>query len=186
MPVTPTNVITYRLTRVLFCIISSPLLLGATVKHHQVNRNETDECNIHRDIFVDNLITGVNGKEETSRLYETSKSKFKEISMNLCEWKSISNEVKKLFQDDQMKGPKVKVLSLHWNTMMDKMVIPTHKFDKLMIATTKRQILASIASFFDPLGYLSPTTMKMRLFLQKLWNKEKNWDDIMDKEDIAK
>ena len=66
LPVTPTNVITYRLTRVLFCIISSPLLLGATVKHHQVNRNETDECNIHRDIFVDNLITGVNSKEETS------------------------------------------------------------------------------------------------------------------------
>ena len=28
--------------------------------------------------------------------------------------------------------------------------------------------------------------MKMRLFLQKLWNKEKVWDDIMDKEDIEK
>ena len=79
-----------------------------------------------------------------------------------------------LFQDDQMKGSKVKVLGLHWNTMSDKMAIPSEKFDKLMIATTKRHILASIASLFDPLGYLSPTTMKMRLFLQKLWNKEKS------------
>ena len=70
-----------------------------------------------------------------------------------------------LFQDDQMKESKVKVLGLHWNTMSDKMAIPSEKFDKLMIATTKRHILASMGPLFDPLGYLSPTTMKMRLFL---------------------
>ena len=70
--------------------------------------------------------------------------------------------------------------------MLDKMTIPTEKFDNLMIATTKRQILASIAFLFDPLGYLSPATMKMRLFFQKLWNKEKDWDDAMDKEDTEK
>ena len=28
--------------------------------------------------------------------------------------------------------------------------------------------------------------MKMRLFLQKLWNKQKDWDDTMDKEDTGK
>ena len=55
-----------------------------------------------------------------------------------------------------------------------------------MIATTKRLILASIASLLDPLGYLSPTAMKMRLFLQKLWDKEKDWNDTMDKKDTVK
>ena len=178
--------ITYRFTRVPFGITSSLFLLGATIKHHQGNGNGTDECNIHRDIYVDNLITGVNSKEEASRLYETSKSKLKEISMNLREWKSSSNDLNKLFQDDQMKGSKLKVLGLHWNTMSDKMAIPTEKFDKLMIATTKRKVLASIAPLFDPLEYLSPTTMKMRLFSQKLWNKEKDWNDTMDKEDTGK
>ena len=97
-----------------------------------------------------------------------------------------SNDVNELFQVDQMKGSKLKVLGLHWNTMSVKMATPTEKFDKLMIATTKRQVLASIASLFDPLGYLSPTTMKMRLFLEKLWNKEKDWDDTMDKKDTRK
>ena len=28
--------------------------------------------------------------------------------------------------------------------------------------------------------------MKMRLFLQKLWNKEKDWDDTMDNKAIGK
>ena len=48
--------ITYRFTRVPFGITSSLFLLGATIKHHQGNGNGTDECNIHRDIYVDNLI----------------------------------------------------------------------------------------------------------------------------------
>ena len=64
------------------------------------------------------------------------------------------------------------------------MSIDTDKFYKRMIATTKSEVLASIASLYDPLGYLAPVTMKMRLFLQQLWNKGKDWDDQMDKEDI--
>ena len=107
LPVTPTNTITYRFKRVPFGITSSTFLLRATIKHHLGNENGTDECNIHRDIYVDNLVTGVNSKEEASRLYETSKSKFKEISMNLREGKSSSNDVNELFEDDQMKGSNV-------------------------------------------------------------------------------
>ena len=73
--------------------------------------------------------------------------------MNLRKWKSSSNDVNELFQDYQMKGSKLKVLGLHWNIMSDRMAIRTEKFDKLMIATAKRKVLASIASLFDPLGY---------------------------------
>ena len=81
LPVTPTNIINYCFTRVLFGIISRPLLFGATIKHYLESGNQTGECNIHRDIYVDNLPTGVNNQEEGSRLYETIKSKFKEISL---------------------------------------------------------------------------------------------------------
>ena len=53
-----------------------------------------------------------------------------------------------------------------------------------MIATTKIPVLTGIASLFDPLGYLTPTTVKMRLFLQNLWIQEKGWDDQLENEDI--
>ena len=40
------------------------------------------------------------------------------------------------------------------------------------------------ASLFHPLGYLTPTTVKMRLFLQNLWIQQKGWDDQLENEDI--
>ena len=57
--------------------------------------------------------------------------------MNLHEWKSSSNDVNELFQDDKMKGSKLNVLGLHRNTVLNNMTIPTDKFDKLMTATAK-------------------------------------------------
>ena len=186
LPATQNNIITYSFTRVPFGIVTSSFLLGATIKHHLEN-NDGDEINsINRDIYVDNLITGADNNGEANKLYWTCKSKFKEISMSLREWKSSSSEVNELFQCDEMKESNVKVLGLHWNTTEDKMAISTGKFDNSLIAISKRQVLASIASLFDPLGYLSPTTMKMRLFLQKLWTKEKKSDDTMEDDEIEK
>ena len=73
-----------------------------------------------------------------------------------------------------MKETITKVLGLNWGTIMDQLMIDTKTFDKNMAATTKRQVLTTIASLFDPLGYLvAPTTIRMRLLLQNLWIQEK-------------
>ena len=63
--------------------ISSPFLSGPTIKHRLGKKNGTGESNIYRDIYVNNLKTEVNNKEEVIRTYETNKSKLKEILMKL-------------------------------------------------------------------------------------------------------
>ena len=63
-------------------------------------------------------------------------------------------------------------------------MVDTKKFEKCMTAATKRQVLATIASLFDPLGHLTPTTVKKRPFLQNLWIQEKGWDNQLENEDI--
>ena len=71
---------------------------------------------LSRDIYVDNLITVADNEEETSQLYQSNKIEFKEISMNLRDRKSSSSDVNKLFKDDKIKGSKIKVLGLLWDT----------------------------------------------------------------------
>ena len=93
LPVIKSNIITYRFTRIPFGITSSPFLLGATIKHHL----ESDVAlkNVSESIYVDNLVTGVNSVEEATQLYQSCTDKFKEISINIREWKSNSNQVNK-------------------------------------------------------------------------------------------
>ena len=90
-----------------------------TIKHHL----EKEMSQILKDIYVDNLITGGESKEEAYQLHTTSKDKFKEISVNMREWKSSSTEVDKIFKEDEMKGSEDKVLGLNWDSAKDKMTI---------------------------------------------------------------
>lgn len=44
---------------------------------------------------------------------------------------------------------------------------------------TKRTTLSIIARLFDPLGWLNPFITKCKIFLNKLWDANLEWDDIL-------
>ena len=47
---------------------------------------------------------------------------------------------------------------------------------------SKRNALALISSLFDPLGLLSPLSIRGRIFMQSLWKLKINWDEPLTKE----
>lgn len=53
-----------------------------------------------------------------------------------------------------------------------------------MNAVTKRQILALTQTIFDPIGFVSPTTLIPKLMLQQLWKDDLTWDQPVT-EDLA-
>ena len=83
-----------------------------------------------------------------------------------------------------MKENFTKVFGLLWNTVTDQLQVSTNVFTKIQPAVTKRKVLATIVALFDPLGFLTRTTMKMTLFPQELCYQEKGWDSRLDVEDI--
>ncbi|KAI5632784.1 pao retrotransposon peptidase domain-containing protein [Phthorimaea operculella] len=42
---------------------------------------------------------------------------------------------------------------------------------------TKRTVLSDVMRVYDPLGLISPITIKGRIFIQRLWRERLNWDD---------
>ena len=44
-------------------------------------------------------------------------------------------------------------------------------------STTKRGILSAVSSVFDPLGFLTPFTLKAKLIIQELWRQNLGWDE---------
>ena len=51
-------------------------------------------------------------------------------------------------------------------------------------ATTKRDVPAATMLIFYPLGWLTPSNIVMKIFLQELWEKGREWDEKMSDEEI--
>ena len=180
------NIETYRFTRAPFGVISSPFLLGATIRHHLEQTDNSTANQINDDIYVDNLVTGVNDEKQAYELYSKGKQIFKDASMNLRDWVSNSENFNKLIEpEDMMKEKVIKVLGLIWNTLTDKIQLSARKSRYFKETTTKREVFSGKSSIFDPLGLISPALLSMKLFLQDLWEKGKDWDEKLNSAQIS-
>ncbi len=171
----------FRFARVPFGVKTSPFLLAGAV-WFLLDRAEGNAKfiaeQIRENIYVDNLITGVNSATEAEEFYHTAKDLFAAGSMNLREWTSNSEEVmNQIPEKDRVKGGDVKVLGVLWDTKTDQLSICANNLDSFSEAKTKRQILGCMASIFDPLGLLNCLRIRGMIFLQEIWKEKVEWDD---------
>ncbi|XP_062582984.1 uncharacterized protein LOC134244753 [Saccostrea cucullata] len=179
------NVQVYRFCRVPFGVISSPFLLAATIDHHLSTYESKTAENIRNNIYVDNVITGVDNIQEAEILYREAKEIFSSISMNLRDWASNAKDFYETIPDeDQSAREKLKILGLTWNLMEDVLSVPCGNCMSKTEPVTKREVLQVVASIFDPLGFFTPVTLKAKLFLQTLWKKNFEWDEALTEEYI--
>ena len=180
-PESESNLQVYRFCRVPFGIISSPFLLGATITYHLQQSGTPMAKRLKKDIYVDNVITGVNTPTEAKALYTEAKKLFLTASMNMRDWASNSKEFMEFVpQQDKANSHEHNVLGLTWNLASDELTVPGPSNSKMDHASTKREILKVIASIFDPLGYFSPTILEAKVFMKELWTKEYEWDSKLD------
>ena len=166
-----------RFTRVPFGMISTPFLLTPTIKNHLTKAATHIAHQIVDNMYVDNMITGVETSTQANEMYKEAKKLFQSASMNLREWASNSSEFLQNIPDgDQTSAETMKVLETSWNLTTDTIFINgSHNLSSKV--TTKRAALQSISRIYDPLGLFSPATLNAKLFIQKLWKQEKDWDE---------
>ena len=122
---------------------------------------------IKDDIYVDNLATGTDCEEDEIKLYTELKQIFQNASMNLREWISSSQRVNdNLRSEDSLKDKVLKILGIVWNTVTDDIQISMKQIGSMQPATTKRKLLAATMSTFDPFGWVIPSAIVMKIFLQ--------------------
>ncbi|XP_049887000.1 uncharacterized protein LOC126381584 [Pectinophora gossypiella] len=172
-PATMENLLHLRFTRVPFGIISSPFLLNATIREHLYKSNEEQVKRIADNIYVDNVVTGTKTTEEALKMYKKAKTAFMDISMNLREWASNSEDFIKNIPD-ATEDKNVKILGLTWALEEDTLELRLKHINRL--ANTKREVLKVIASVYDPCGFSAPQMLPAKIFIQELWKQKIKWD----------
>ena len=68
-----------------------------------------------------------------------------------------------------------KTLGIEWNAGLDHFRLTIAKLPPLDV--TKRMLVSDVAKTFDILGWFSPTVIKVKILLQRLWEQRVDWDD---------
>lgn len=137
--------------------------------------------------YVDDLLTGTFSVKDAIQLKNEIIEILNEYGFPLRNFYSNKPEVLhdcaqgQLEQYDITDDKTCKTLGLFWKPKSDILAYSVN-LDSHDSTNTKRQILSIIAKVFDPLQLISPTLLKMKLIIQKLWQNQTGWDESVSME----
>lgn len=138
---------------------------------------------IINNTYMDDFLLSVNSEIEATLLINQVSEVNSKAGFKMHEWSSNKPNVLNLLSQDSTKSTvdlslnnlenkSEKVLGLRWDTNSDKFIfnlglnkIPTELLKEAK-PPTKREFLKIIMSVFDPLGFLSPFTIKSKILMQ--------------------
>ena len=180
--------IDYRMTVHLFGATSSPGCANYALKFVA----DTDEPDgragqfIKKNFYVDDGLTSVPSPEDALHLIATSRALCKSRGFNLTKFISNSEEVVNNlpteiraegvrnidFQSDSL--PVERALGVQWCVESDALQFRITLQDK---PATRRGLLSTVSSIFDPLGLISPFLLTGKKLIQELCRNNTDWDD---------
>lgn len=180
----------FALTTVTYGTTSAPYLAVKTLQ--QLAKDEETKYpvaarTIKKDVYIDDILSGEDSIERAIQLQNNIIQLLELGKFTLRKWSS--NKIELLHNlPEKLKDQTTyefttettrKLLGIHWTPCDDmfyfKVETTQHKH------MTKRVILSEIAKIFDPLGWLSPVIISIKLMIQDLWLQNLDWDQRVPK-----
>ena len=92
----------------------------------------------------------------------------------------VNNTVNKEVVDSKINNEQ-KILGILWGKIEDNLVFRLDDIfkDANNIVPTKRNILSVISTVYNPVGYLQPSNIQLKILFKKICKPNINWDDSM-------
>lgn len=180
----------YRMVVHLFGATSSPSCANFALRRCAKDNKELFSQQVFDTImncfYVDDLLTSVASEEEAITLCNDLRTICAKGGFHLTKWISNSRavlaaipeeerarEVKDLDLDQDVL-PVERALGVRWCVQSDTFKFSITFQDRPL---TRRGILSTVSSFYDPLGILAPVIFTAKRILQDLCRKRLGWDD---------
>ncbi|XP_064081954.1 uncharacterized protein LOC135198313 [Macrobrachium nipponense] len=178
------HVKTFRFKVLLFGATCSPFLLNQTIQYHLQNYSDPIASSVKKSFYVDNFMKTYEKCEDLELESNKVNQIMLEANMPLGEWASNLSSFNDKHSPDTVNLNAVKLLGLLWDTCNDSLSVkmPSQIVTYLnnlgnVCTLTKRKVVSLLSTIFDPLGILTPVTIKGKLFVKKLWELKTDWDD---------
>ena len=180
---------TYRMTAHLFGAVSSPACASYGLRRVA---DEFPECGddvrsfISKDFYVDDGLKSVATEESAADLVRRTVEVCRRRGIRLHKFSSNSENLLKTLPESECaeknyllklnfdEYPTERVLGMLWNLKADSFQYQV-KADKT--PETRRGVLSVTSGIFDPLGWVSPFTVRAKMILQELCQEGLDWDD---------
>jgi len=179
----------YRMTRVTFGVSASSFAANMSLKQNAHEFAITyplafDAVNLN--FYVDDGLTGADTVEGAITLHKQLQGLFDQAKFLLRKWNSsepqvlqhISPEIRASKSVHLIPNPEeyTKTLGVEWNAGFDHFRLTVAEIPPLN-TVTKRALVSDVAKTYDVLGWFSPTIIKVKILLQRLWELKIDWDD---------
>ena len=186
------DLVPYRSTSHIFGCVSSPAVSNCGLKYCAEQLPTGDEAKdyLDRNFYVDDGLHSTDSSDSATEVIAKTMSLLKTYNMKLHKIVSNSPEVLEAFPNAvkttpittlPSEGENTAALGVQWNTENDKFLLipnlPSRPF-------TKRGILSTINSLFDPIGIASPVIlfgriMQRQILLNNPQLEKYGWDDLL-------
>ncbi|XP_046971162.1 uncharacterized protein LOC124538197 [Vanessa cardui] len=145
---------------------------------------------VSTDFYVDDLMTTCRSEEEAKLMYKEMNELLQRAGFQLQKWSSncevflqyLNKENTNLDQSIHIKAnDTLKVLGISWNRTTDQFEY-TVNLGAVKDVITKRNVISDIARLYDPMGWIAPVIVKAKIYIQKLWRANLEWDDSIPEE----
>ena len=146
-----------------------------------------------RDFYVDDVMTGAATVHEAQQLMADLIQLMRESQLLIRKWASnepsiiaaLPEALRENSDAFDISAPEheehsLKTLGIRWQPATDVFGFTVSHVEleyELLHRITKRELLGDILKIFDPMGWLSPVTLKLKIFMQFTWSQGLSWDE---------
>lgn len=177
----------YFLKTVTYGVNCSPFLANRTLVQlasDYGSQHPLASAALKEDCYVDDIVTGAQSLEEALKLQSDLIELLRLGGFELRKWVSNAPGLVSHLPDSHVQTgglsldmdteSSIKILGLKWNPLSDSFSFTVNPLNKLC---TKRTLLSEMSRIFDPLGFLVPISLVLKVLVQQLWTLGCDWDE---------